>query len=358
MNDFTAITAQRGHVQALAFARKGGSALGSLLFSIAKRKEEESKGPIETMIFLETHFSDEEGHMIPVVGSKMGETGNKPYDRYTVEVTTADGKRKVPGSWFTDVVKNTDEVIHLSARREWCKVGQGEGVPADILAMKTGERAVEIKRISQFVANMRTGLTKGAMLLHQVEAINAMNPARVKVKLPVVNQKDDAGNPHTVVIGNLIRLQDPSGLDAEDEVVTVGQFLQYDADKASKADDKGTITSLKATAARAPKKKTGTATAGQGTNYVVPTTVEQGLTLFNVLATTIDSESDEGEKFYAKMLAHVSKPGTDSNEAVISIGKVALALDALWTIVRPRYMLLQEQKAKAASAAAGDSKAA
>lgn len=342
------IIAQRGHSQALAFARKGGTALSSLLAGIAKRKEEESKGPIETMHFLETHFSSEEGHRIPVVGSKMGETGNNPYDRYTVEITTSDGKRKVPGSWFTDVVKSTEVWSELNQRREWIKQAQGEGVPADILAMKAGERALEKKRIDQFIANMRTALTRGAMLLHQVDAVASMNPARVKVKLPLHTFKDDGGKEEERVTGSLIRLQDPSGIDEEDEVVTVGQFLQYKPELAAKDPDKGTITSLKATAARAPKKKGGSATLGQGTAYVAPSTLEQVLTLFNVLATGIDQESDEGEKVYAKLLSQVSKEGAEGDEAIVSIGKVCLACDALWTIVRPRYMKIAEKKAKVA----------
>lgn len=352
MSEVNTITAQRGHVQAMAFARKGGAALGSLLFSIAKRKEEESKGPIETMLFLQTHFSDEEMSMVPKVGSKKGDTGNKPYDKYTIEVTTADGKRNVPGSWYTDVVKSTDDWAALNLRREQCKVGQGEDIPADILAMSTGQRAMEKKRIDAFISNMRKGLTKGAMLLHHVEEVNAMNPARVKVRMPYMNQKDKDGNAVTVVTGSLIRVSDPSGIVEEEEVLTVSQFLAWNVEKASKADDKGSITSLKATATRAPK-GTGAGKGAAGkTAYVAPATLEQVLLLFNVLATGIDQESDEGEKLYSRILTKVSAKDKDADEAVVSIGKVCLACDALWTIVRPRYMLIQEQKAKAAATSA------
>lgn len=341
------IMAFKGHTQAMAFARKGGKELGSLLFSIAKRKEEEGKGPIETLLFLSKHFSDEEGHNIPVVGSKKEDSGNKPYDRYTTTVKTADGERKVPGSWFTDVVKSTDVWAELNQRREWVKQGQGEGVPPDIIALSTGERAVEKKRIDTFIANMRTALTKGAMLMHQVDAINAMNPERVKVKLPIYEEKGPDGKPVEVVRGNWIRLQDPSGITAEDEVLSVGSFLQYDADKAAKDPDKGTIASLKATASKGPKKKpTGTATA-----YVVPSNVEQVITLFNCLASGIDQEGDAGEKLYAALLTKASGKDADARETRISIGKVALALDSLWTVIRPAYMLDVEAAAKANVAA-------
>lgn len=339
------IIAQRGHSQALAFARKGGTALSSLLAGIAKRKEEESKGPIETMHFLETHFSSEEGHRIPVVGSKMGETGNNPYDRYTVEITTSDGKRKVPGSWFTDVVKSTEVWSELNQRREWIKQAQGEGVPADILAMKAGERALEKKRIDQFIANMRTALTRGAMLLHQVDAVASMNPARVKVKLPLHTFRGEGDKEEERVTGSLIRLQDPSGIDEEDEVVTVGQFLQYKPELAAKDPDKGTITSLKATAARAPKKKGGTATPGQGTAYVAPTTLEQCLTLFNVLATALDNGTDHGKKMESMLLSACAKEGAEGDEAVVSIGGVCLAADSVWTVISTRYNTIQARKA-------------
>lgn len=347
-----AITAYKGHVQAMAFARKGGAAFSALLYGIAKRKEEEGKGPIETMLFLETHFSDEEGHNIPVVGSKKEDSGNKPYDRYTTEVKTADGTRKVPGSWFTDVVKSTEAWAVLNQRREHVKQAQGEGVPADIIAMKPGERAMEKKRIDAFITNMRTALTKGAMLLHQVEAVNTMNPNRVKARLPIMAQKDDAGKEVEVVVGNLIRVYDPTDLsdDAEPEVVTVGSFLQWDPAKAAKDPDGGTIASLKATASKGPKKNK-TTLAGTGANYVAPRNVEETFTLFNCLATGLDQESDHGEKIYAALLTKASGKDKDAREARISIGKVALALDSLWTVIRPAYMLDVEAEAKANVAA-------
>lgn len=344
-----AIMAYKGHVQALAFARKGGAAFSALLYGIAKRKEEEGKGPIETMLFLETHFSDEEGHNIPVVGSKKEDSGNKPYDRYTTEVKTADGTRKVPGSWFTDVVKSTEAWAVLNQRREHVKQAQGEGVPADIIAMKPGERAMEKKRIDAFITNMRTALTKGAMLLHQVEAVNTMNPNRVKARLPIMAQKDDAGKEVEVVVGNLIRVYDPTDLsdDAEPEVVTVGSFLQWDPAKAAKDPDGGTIASLKATASKGPKKKA--SIAGTGTSYVVPTTLEATMTLFNVLASAMDNTQDHGKKMESQLLTILAKTDKDGDEAVESVGKLCLALDSVWTVISDRYDRITRAKAAAAN---------
>lgn len=344
-NDVNPIMAFKGHTQAMAFARKGGDALSNLLYSIAKHKEEDAKGPIQTMLFLETNYSDDEGHMIPVVGSKMGDTGNKPYDRYTSEVMVNGEKKKIPGSWFTDVVKSTTAWATLNQRREWIKQAQGEGVPDDILEMKAGDRATEKKRIDNFITNMRTALTKGATLLLLAERVNAMNPERVKVRFPIRTQKNADGKPEQVVFGNLIRITDPSGIDQEDEVVSVASFLQYKPEKAVLDPDKGTMKSLKATASKAPK-KAGPA-AGTGTAYVVPTTVEQTFTLFNCLASGLDQESDAGEKMYAALLTKASGKDKDAREARISIGKVALALDSLWTIIRPAYVMDVEAEAKA-----------
>jgi hypothetical protein len=340
------ITARRGHIQALAFARKGGAALGSLLFSIAKRKEEEGKGPIETVVFLLSHYSDEEGHAIPEVGSQEGKTGNRPYDRYTSTIKTADGDRKVPGSWFTDAVKATDEWDALNLRREHCKTGQGEGIPADIIAMSPGQRAMEIKRITDFIKNMRTGLTKGSMLLHQVEKVGALNPARIKVRLPVMQQKDKDGNEVTVVIGNLIRVTDPAGIVQEDEVLTVSQFLQWDVEKAGKAEDKGSITSLKATATRAPRKGTADK-AGTGTAYTIPKTLEQTLTLFNCLASALDNGTDAGRMLESKLLSECAKEGPAGDEATVSVGKVCMAADNIWTVIQTRFNTIMAQKAAA-----------
>lgn len=345
MNDVNPIMAFKGHTQAMAFARKGGDALSNLLYQIAYHKQEDAKGPIQTMLFLETHFSDDEGHMIPVVGSKMGETGNKPYDRYSSEVMVGGEKKKVPGSWFTDVVKSTPAWADLNQRREWIKQAQGEGVPDDILSMKAGERAVEKKRIDNFITNMRTALTKGASLLHLAERINAMNPERVKVKFPIFTEKGEDGKPVQVVKGNLIRITDPSGIDAEDEIVSVASFLQFKPEKAILDPDKGTMKSLKATASKAPKSK-GPAT-GTGTAYVVPTTLEQTMTLFNVLASALDNGTDHGKKLESALLAACAKEGREGEEAVVSVGNVCLAADNIWTVINTRYNTIMANKAKA-----------
>lgn len=341
------ITAQKGHVQALAFARKGGAALSALLGSIASAKETERRGPIQTMLFLETHFTDEETSAIPVVGSKKEDSGNKPYDRYTSELKTEQGTRKVPGSWFTDVVKSTDEWARINARIELLQQGQGEGVPADILSMGTGARKEEIAQLRQRIQDMRTALTRGAMLFHQCEEIRNLNPARIAIKLPIFTEKGSDGKEVQVVKGTMVRLMDPAKI-VEDEVVTVGSFLQYDAAAAAKDPDGGTLASLKATASKAPKKKA----VATGKEYTVPGNVDQVLTLFNVLASGIDQEVDAGEKLYAALLTKAAGDGADAREARISIGKVCLACDSLWTIIRPAYLRDVEAKAKAAVAKA------
>lgn len=333
------ITAQKGHVQALAFARKGGAALSALLGSIASAKETERRGPIQTMLFLETHFTDEETSAIPVVGSKKEDSGNKTYDRYTSELKTEQGTKKVPGSWFTDVVKSTDEWARINGRIELLQQGQGEGVPADILSMGTGARKEEIAQLRQRIQDMRTALTRGAMLFHQCEEIRALNPLRVAIKLPIFTEKGPDGKEVEVVKGTMIRLMDPAKI-VEDEVVTVGSFLQYDAAAAAKDPDGGTIASLKATASKAPKKK-----AATGTAPTVPATLEQVLTLFNVLASGLDNGTDQGVKLSAALLAACAKDGPEGDEAVISIGNVAMAVDSVWNVIGTRYATIMARKA-------------
>src|SRR6266852_4875600 len=214
------ITAQRGHVQALAFARKGGSALSRLLGNIASAKEKERTGPIETMLFLELNFSDDESAAIPVVGSKQGDTGNKPYDRYTASVKTADGTKKIPGSWFTDVIKATDDATVALHAIECCNDAATDGCPDYIKAMGTGARIAEKKRLRQRLADMRTALTKGSMLFHHAETVRTCNPERIEVKMPIRSEYvlDASGSRVTidgveqtrqVVYGNIIRLIDP-----------------------------------------------------------------------------------------------------------------------------------------------------
>lgn len=341
------IVAQKGHVQALAFARKGGAALSALLGNIATSKETERRGPLMAMLFLDVNFSDDEKAAIPVVGSKQGETGNLPYDRYTATVKTQDGERKVPGSWFSDAVKATDEYTgYIQPRIAFLDAGKGETVPEDILRMGAGEKAVEKKRLRDRLGDMRTALTKGAMLMHHVDLINGVNPARIKVKLPFRNQKDGSGEDETVVYGNTIRLQDPAG-ELEDDVFSIGSFLQLDPSKMDKAKPLD-MANLKATAARAPKKPGATPN-----NVTPPTTVEGLLTFFNVMSTALDSETDAGKKLEAALLSACARDGKAGDEVVLSVGTVALALDNIWTVIDQRYGKLKKAQATALNTKAG-----
>lgn len=334
-----AVSAQRGHFGAVALANKGGDALGAMLLNIAKAKQTERMGPIQSQVFLEMHFEYDE---LPVVGSKQGETGNKPYDKFTAEIKTTDGTRKVPGSFYTDTVKSTPQGMAILQEIEWAGQGQGEGIPPHILTMGSTRKKEYIKEQRQLLADMRTGLTKGAMLWHQLEEISGCNPARIKVKLPIMYQKgEDGENNVPVVTGNLIRLSDPAGT-LEDESVTVGQFLQYDAEKAKADPDKGTLTSLKATASRAPKKK-----AETGKGYTIPATVEDCKSLFNVLASALDNGTEHGRKMEAQLLAACAKDGAEGDEAVMSVGGVCLAADNIWTVIQNRYNAINARKAQA-----------
>lgn len=355
------ITAQRGHVQALAFARKGGAALSALLDSIAKRKEEERRGPAEMFLFLETNYTEGEQSAIPVVGSKQGETGNKPYDKYTSEVQTKDGKKKVPGSWFTDAVRATDAYSRAIDIKSWCDdikyVNEaGAECPEYISNMGTGERAVEKQRMVDWIKNMRTGLTKGAMLFHHVAEISTLNPARIKVKMPFRNQKNlTTGENEVVVIGDTIRLQDPDG-EIEDKVFSVSQFnalrpaklpIVKDKDDATKLDKSGwTITALEKTADRAPKN------SGKGkgnkTTIAVPTTVEALLNMFNIISTAIDTETEAGKMLHSKVLAACAAPGDKGDDVVETIGDFVTKVDDdVWTVINARYNGIKTKKSQA-----------
>lgn len=373
MNDVTTdtthqtIVSQRGHVQAMAFARKGGVAFSGLLGSIASAKETERMGPIQVMLFFTETYDGEEQNSIPVPGTKREDAGNKPFDKYTIEVTTKDGKKKVPGSWFTDAVKSTDDWLLTSDRIQWCdntayENDDGATCPADILNMGTGERAVEKKRLRQRVADMRTALVKGAMLLHHADDISNLNPARIKVKMPfkAVFVLDNDGqriklegeNEYQTMLkvtGNTIRLQDPSG-EIEDKVMTVSEFLALKPEKLTGKSEDYTTTALEATKARAPR---GNRQKGKGKQEIaIPTTVEQVLNLFNVGATALDTQTDQGAKTSALVLAACATPGAKGDDVVETIGDFALSIDGLWTVISARYNTIKADKAKVLNQAA------
>lgn len=361
MAEVSTITARKGHVQALAFASKGGAALNKLLSSIADQKAAERMGAIQSALFLELHYTSDEQHSIPIVGSKQGETGNDPYDRYTAEIQTEQGKRKVPGSFYTDVVKATDEWLRIQKIIRWLdgNIEEGEIVPDDIKAItKTGAGNAMKQTLRDRISDMRTGLTKGAMLFHHVDEISKINPERIAVKMPYAQRyvldsngqrvKIDGTNEYeteTVVIGSKIRLFDPSKEIADDKIYSVSSFLQLKPDNEQfQKEAVKTIVNLDETTARAPKAGT---TPGTATDVKVPVTVEQLLTQFNALASGMDQESDDGERLYAALLTKASGATDEARETRIAIGKVALALDSLWSVIRPAYMKDIEAQAKA-----------
>lgn len=345
------ITAQRGHVQALAFARKGGAALSALLDSIAKRKEEERRGPAEMFLFLETNYTEGEQSAIPVVGSKQGETGNKPYDKYTSEVQTKDGKKKVPGSWFTDAVRATDAYARAIDIKSWCDdikyVNEsGAECPEYIVNMGTGERAVEKQRMVDWIKNMRTGLTKGAMLFHHVAEISTLNPSRIRVKMPFRNQKNlTTGENEVVVIGDTIRLQDPDG-EIEDKIFSVSQFNALRPAKLEGKPETWTTTALEKTADRAPK-NSGKGKGGKD-KIAIPTTVEGLLNMFNIISTAIDTTTDQGKMLHSKLLSACAAPGDKGDDVVETVGDFVTKVDDdVWTVINARYNGIKTKKSQA-----------
>lgn len=359
MTDLNVITAQRGHVQALAFAAKGGSALSNLLSGIATTKAAEREGALHMALFLEMNFTSDEQHAIPQPGSKKEDAGNKPYDRYTVDVKTDNGMRKVPGSWFTDVVKSTQRWADIQQRIKWLG-GDTDGMPDDIAAMGAGERATEIKKLRQFIADMRTGLTKGAMLFLHVETIAAINPARIAVKMPYKSRfvlgadgeriKTGEGNEYVTemyVTGSNIRLIDPEK-EFEDKVFSVSEFLALNPDKLVGPSNTQTIVTLEKTKERGTKKSP---PAGKDSKITVQSTVEGVLTLANCLSSSIDTSTDAGSKVHAALIAAMAVKGDKGDDVVETMGDAIIALDLIWTAISDRYENIKLRKASLKAAA-------
>jgi hypothetical protein len=330
---FTNLSAVRGHAQALKFVEQAGSSLSKVLSAIADAKDAERRGPLSVFLFLAENFEDDETgvHSIPVPGSKKGETGNDPFDKYTTTVKTQDGEKKVPGSWYTDVVKNSEEGKRIEELLPL--VDGGDGAPEVYQNMGFGERKMEKQRLRDRIRDMRTALVKGAMLYLHAYKINQLNPDRIKVKMPFKQGK---------IFANTIRLVDPAE-EIETKVFTVSEFLRIDLSKLTGKDEDQTITSLENTKSRAPKTKD---KKGQQ-SIAVPTNVETLLTLGNVFSTAIDENTAEGEKLKAKLLAKLSAPGKEGDDAVETLGDFAMVIDDLWTTFSDRYHKIKKAKATA-----------
>lgn len=352
LNTDLSVSGQRGHAQAIAFAAKGGSALSELLGSIAKNKEAERGGPLRGMLFLTTHFSDGEQHSIPVPGSKKEDAGNSPYDKYSTEVVTKDGKKKVPGSWFTDVIKMTAAFDERSNVIVWCdgqlpedKDGNAIPMPEWLSKMATSERKAVKKQARQAITDMRTGLTKSAMLFHHAEAVADLNDERIKVKMPFKMMKNDDGEGELQFTGsNIIRVIDPAS-EAEAYEYTVSEFLALKPEKLMlmKKEERTTV-ALDNTKVRGVKGKN---KKGGKTDYPIPSNLEQFLTFCNVGGTAVDMETDQGSKLNAAILTAIAGGKMD---VIMTIGGFLMKADNLWTQIGPIYM--EEMARRAAAQAA------
>lgn len=344
------LTAQRGHVQALAFARRGGAAMSTLLRNIWETKAEERKSPLSVMLFVLNTYTEDEQAAIPVVGSKKGETGNKPYDRYSVEMKTADGKKTVPGSWYTDAVKDSDEYSTVEQTIAWYG-GENEGCPPEIAKLHNTIAAKDkIALLRKALQDMRTGFVRGCKLFLHAEEIGKINPATIAVKMPFRSEKDSNNHPVLVMTGSTnVRVYDPSKEIAEDKIYTVSEFLALDPAKLVGPMANQTIETLANTKARTPRTKKGN--AGKGVeNIKVPTTVDGLINMFNIAATAIDNGTDEGQKLEAALVARFNSKGDNRIEAIKSVGALAFAVDNLWTLVKSEYMKIESDERRAREA--------
>lgn len=338
MND--TISAVRGHAQALKFVADAGQEFSDLLGAIATAKESERKGPIEIVRFLIDHFVNDDGsHSIPVPGSKFTPGINTPYDKYSTTVKTQDGTKQVPGSWYTDVIKNTAECKAIDTRIGW--LNGEEGAPDDIVAMrKTGEEAMERKRLADRKKDMRTALSKGAMLFLHADEIGDINPDRIRVKFPwkTINGVKQ-------VYANTIRLQDPAG-ECEDKVYSVSEFLRLDLSKLKGDNKDQTVLTIDATTARAPRPPGGKKKDGQQ-NIAPPTSVPALLNMMNVLSMAIDGMTEQGAKLNSALMAACAAPGQNGDDTIETIGDFAIVVDAIWSTIDKRYNAIKARKAAA-----------
>lgn len=348
-----AITAQRGHVQALAFVAKGGAGLSSVLHNIWKAKSLERQGKLSVLVYLFNTYTESELSGIPVVGTKKGESGNKPYDRYTTQAKTDSGMKSVPGSWYTDAIRATAESKWIDTVAAWCD-GNEEVKPENIpdgIEPKT-IRAAELKaEMLKARQDMRAGLVGGCQLYLHSEEISAINPDRIKVKMPIRGDKETG----LLVLGgsNMVRLVDPMDGGEDERILTVSEFLALDPAKLVGPGKDQTIKSLMDTKARKPRVTGADKAKGKGAQDIkVPSTVEPFLNICNIVATALDNGTDHGRNLESALLAKFTAKGDAGDDAVMTVGTVCLAFDNLWTLIQDRYNAIAAQRASAMNAKA------
>jgi hypothetical protein len=343
MTNIETTAGSKGQVGAVAFIQKGGEELNNLFKGICEAKAVERTGALSVMLYLETHHAE----LVPVPGSKQGETGNKPFDKYTATVKTSDGEKKIPGSWFTDATRSVPYVQWADEQIEYCNDATLEGCPEKISNMGAGERADYKKLMKDVYKDTRASLVKGAMLLNHAEKIAAINPARIKIKMPF-RKAADTGK--LSVYSSNIRLIDPEG-EFEDKVFSVSSFLGLNPAKLVGKPEDQTIVSLEKTGERAAKGAGKNKKKGGEQAITVPRTIGEVLTFFNCLSTALDNGTDEGRKMESQLLAACAASGEKGEAAVLYVGTVCMAMDNIWTVINKRFDEINAKKIAAGGVA-------
>lgn len=329
MNDVSINTGSKGQVGAINFVKAGGDELNNLFKGISEAKAVERLGALAVMLYLETHHAE----MVPVPGSKEGDTGNKPFDKYTATIKTSDGEKKVPGSWFTDATRSVPYVQWADQQIAYCNDATLEGCPEKISNMGAGERADYKKLMKDVYKDVRGSLVRGAMLLNHADKISGINPARIKVKMPF-RKAADTGK--LSVYSSNIRLVDPEG-EFEDKVFSVASFLSLNPAKLTGKPEEQTIVSLEKTGERAAKGAGKNKGKGGEQAITVPRTINEVLTFFNCLSSALDNGTDEGKKMESQLLAACAAGGEKGEAATYYVGTVCMAMDNIWTVINKRF---------------------
>lgn len=244
--------------EAITAGRKLSATTTALLREGYEHKEKLLILPLRLYDGLKADFGDEGMAALPKPGSKKGETGNSPYDKFTYKVDNGKGgERSVNGSFYGDMFDTTDLGVSIIKDMHGVDLALAND-PAMPHAYKELGKYKLNQLKSKFTSRRTFGigqLKKAVNIDRQCQAFDAMDKVGYRFEMEAVDGKLTYKNiPQPVVVYDLKEVMDkgkPKLQEDNHRPITLNTFLKLDVFKAMKAG--GTKTALMETVGRSTK---------------------------------------------------------------------------------------------------------
>lgn len=312
------------------FASQMGEQIIDTIVDTVNADEKRKRNPLMIMFMLEERFDGTDGRRklsaCPIPGSK---TGNNPDMIEDKETNAAGDKVAVRTAFWREVAYAMEEgrAIRTQLVDVNGKTGRWE-IGADGVTATEWRRIQEKKRLDSRLTGLVAVVRKSVSLYFQWQSVASLPGVEVNFAL---DENEDGSA--SVTATSPVTIYDPKK-PGTFETMSVGQFLQLDADEAK--DNGGTYSALVKTLGREP----GQGQGDTGSKIKPIKSLDDLLSMLDEIAVYLDQTTDEGKKHVAALAKVMANPNT-GDDAVLSVCNAAEVLDAPSTRVRDRFIDIQ-----------------